>query len=268
MYTVKQLADIAQVSVRTLHYYDQIDLLPPSSVGENGYRYYDDAALYRLQQILFYREMGLELLHIKDVLDRPDFNLVSALNAHREALQTKIERLEHLINTVDETIQDLTGESVMSKKRLFEAFSEEQQKDYEREVRLQYDPQFVNDSIKRWNSYSKAQQDAVMAEAGEIYTDLAAAMEAGTAAQSAEVQAIMARWHENLRNFYEPTLEILRGLGETYNTDPRFIANFQQVHPELPGYLYEAVAYYVDELETAEIARMLAEDDAARRIGD
>ena len=74
LYTVKQLCDLAGVTPRTLHYYDQIDLLQPSDVGENGYRYYDDAALLRLQQILFYRELDLGLLQIKDVLDAPDFD--------------------------------------------------------------------------------------------------------------------------------------------------------------------------------------------------
>ncbi len=93
MYTVKQLCDLAGVTPRTLHYYDQIDLLKPSDVGENGYRYYDDAALLRLQQILFYRELDLGLLQIKDVLDAPGFDLVdvaakppgSAANADRPA---------------------------------------------------------------------------------------------------------------------------------------------------------------------------------------
>ena len=83
MYTVKQLSELAQVSVRTLHYYDEIGLLIPSQVGANGYRYYDDAAVLRLQQILFYREIGMELMQIKDVLDSPGFDLVTALKSHR-----------------------------------------------------------------------------------------------------------------------------------------------------------------------------------------
>ncbi len=86
MYTVKQLSDLAGISVRTLHYYDEIGLLRPSKVGENGYRYYDDAALLRLQQILLYREMGLELAQIKPILDSPDFDLLDALRTHRRAL--------------------------------------------------------------------------------------------------------------------------------------------------------------------------------------
>ena len=265
MYTVKQLSDLAGVSVRTLHYYDEIDLLRPTQVGANGYRYYDDAALLRLQQILFYREIGLELMQIKDVLDSPDFDLLTALRSHRGALEEKINRLESLIDTVNMTIMHLSGEVDMSRKQLFEGFSEEKQKHYEREARLQWGPDRVNESIRRWNSYSKEQQQAIQAGGGQIYTEIAESLEAGKPAQSAEVQALLARWHDHIRYFYEPTLEILRGLAEGYRTHPDFIAFFQQIHPGLPDYLAEGIAQYVDDLETAEIERMLAED-AANRI--
>lgn len=262
MYTVKQLAVLAGVTVRTLHYYDEIGLLQPANIGINGYRYYDDAAMLRLQQVLLYREFGMELMQIKDILDNPNFDLVTALRAHREVLQERIMRTENLIHTVDETIRHLEGEKPMSGKQLFEAFSEETQKQYEREARLQYDPQIVNESIQRWNSYSKAEQERIFAEAGQIYSDMTSALEAGKAPQSAEVQAILERWHKNIFHFYEPTLEILRGLGDGYNSDPAFIANFQKLHPDLPAYLQQGITQYVDDLETAELERMLAEDEA------
>lgn len=264
MYTVKQLSDLATVSVRTLHYYDEIGLLNPSKVGENGYRYYDDSALLRLQQILFYREIGLELTHIKEILDSPEFDLVAALRSHRSVLNQKITRLQNLINTIDNTIMHLTGDTDMSKKQLFRAFTDEEQKQYEREARLQYGPDTVNESIKRWNSYAKAQQEAILEEAGEVYNDIVESIQAGKSPLSEEVQVILRRWHANLYHFYEPNLEILRGLGEVYNTHPDFIANFQKLHADLPAFLQEAITQYVDDLETAEIERMLAEDDELR----
>jgi MerR family transcriptional regulator, thiopeptide resistance regulator len=267
VYTVKQLSDLAGVSIRTLHHYDDIGLLHPSKVGANNYRYYDDAALLRLQQILFYREIGLELMQIKEILDSPDFDLVTALRSHRNVLHEKINRLQNLVSTVDNTIKHLGGKIDMSKKRLFEAFSDEQQKQYEREARLQWGPDSVNQSIKRWNSYTKEEQQRIMAEAGEVYNDLTDALEAGKSAQSEEVQAIFERWHKNLYNFYEPTLEILRGLGEGYSTDPGFIATFQKFHPDLPEYLREGITQYVDDLEYAEIARMLEADEAQKSKG-
>src|SRR5688572_5880028 len=137
-YTVKQLSDLAGVSVRTLHYYDEIGLLKPTSVAANGYRYYGDEALFRLQQILFYREMDLELLQIKALMDDPGFDLVAALQAHRQALEAKIERLRTLMTTLDGTILHLVGEVNMSKKKIFKGFSEEKQKQYEQEAIKQY----------------------------------------------------------------------------------------------------------------------------------
>lgn len=267
MYTVKQLSDLAGISVRTLHYYDELGLLKPSQVRANGYRYYDEAALLRLQQILFYREIGLELTLIKEILDRPDFDLLAALQSHRSVLQEKIKRLEKLVSTVDSTIMYLAGEVAMNKKRLFEAFSDEKQKEYERSVRLQYGPETVNESIRRWNGYTKAEKEKIGEEGNQIYGDFLTAIEAGASAQSAEVQAIVQRWHSHIQYFYEPTLEILRGLGELYTSHPDFIATFQKIHPQLPDYLQAAIAVYIDELEYAEIKRLLAEDEGKGGTG-
>lgn len=250
MYTVKELAELAGVSVRTLHYYDQIDLLKPSVVGENSYRYYDEAALLRLQQILFYREMDLGLLQIKEIIDDPSFDLVASLRTHRQTLQDKIARLQHLINTVDATIMHLVGEIDMGKKRLFEGFSEEKQKQYEKEINdnpKQYDPKIVKESQRRWGSYTDEDKKKIGEHGEAFYHDLLAVMDKGP--NSPEVQALMPRWHDWLRYFYEPTTEILRGLGDLYNTHPDFIANFQKIHPELPQFLQQAINVYVDMLE-------------------
>lgn len=267
MYSVKQLSGVAGVSVRTLHYYDEIGLLKPTMVGANSYRRYDEAALLRLQQILFYREIGLELAQIKDILDSPNFDLLVALRSHRTALQDRIERLQNLINTVDSTIMHLAGEINMAKKQLFEAFSDEKQKDYERLARLQYGPDVVNQSVKRWNSYSADKQQAIKEEGSQVYLDLVRTMRAGLTAQDAEVQSILDRWQAHLHYFYEPTLDVLYGLGELYNTSPDFIANFQQIDPGLPAYLQAVITEYVDILETAEIERLIAEDEAAEATG-
>ena len=150
----------------------------------------------------------------------------------------------------------------MSKKKLFTGFSEEKQKQYEREARLQYGPDKVNESIQRWNNYTKIEKELIMEEGSQIYIEIAEAIDAGIAPESDEVQAILVRWHDHIRNFYKPTLEILRGLGDLYNTSPEFMANFQQMHEELPAYLQASIAQYVDDLETAEIERLLAEDEA------
>jgi len=154
----------------------------------------------------------------------------------------------------------------MSKKRQNNAaYDEKKQSEYERVARLQYGPDIVNESVKRWNAYSKTQQESILSEAGQIYTDLVKALEAGVPVQDSEVQENLRRWHENLQRFYEPTLEILRGLGELYKTEPGFIVYFKKLHPALPQYLAEGIAQYVDDLETAEIEQLLAEDEIASR---
>ena len=155
MYTVKQLSNLAGISARTLHYYDEIGLLKPSSVGENGYRYYGDEAVLRLQQILFYRELGFSLNEIKKVVGNPDFNVMKALQTHKLALGQRVERLNRLISTVDNTINHFKGKKEMSKKQLFAAFSEEEEKKYFTEAEQIYDPTIVKASQKKWNGYSR-----------------------------------------------------------------------------------------------------------------
>jgi hypothetical protein len=149
----------------------------------------------------------------------------------------------------------------MSKKPFSEPFSEKKQKQYERSARLQYGPETVNESIKRWNSYSKAEQERIMQESGQVYEEIAAAIDAGLAPESDDVQALLIRWEESIRYFYEPTLDTLRGLGDLYNTNPDFMANFQKIHADLPAYLQAAITHYVDDLEDVELARLIAEDD-------
>ena len=104
MFTVKQLSRLAGITPRTLHYYDEIGLLKPSQVGDNGYRYYGEESLLRLQQILLYRELDLPLESIKKIMGRRDFDVLSALESHKEELSRRIAQMERLIETVDDTI--------------------------------------------------------------------------------------------------------------------------------------------------------------------
>lgn len=254
MYTVKELADMAGVSVRTLHYYDEIELLTPTRVGDNGYRYYGQEAVLRLQQVLFFREMDLELAQIKKILDEPDFSLVGTLQAHRHRLRQKVKRLQTLTRTVDATILHLMGDVDMSEKRMFEGFSEETQAEYEKEAVEQWG-EGAAQSIRLWNSYSEERKRDIMLEGNNIYQAIAANMDKG--ADSPEIQALLVRWHEHLRNFYEPSIETLGGLGEMYHDHPDFNATFTRIDPDLPGFLKEAIAHYVDVLETRWLEREL-----------
>lgn len=247
VYTVKQISDLAGVSIRTLHYYDEIGLLKPSWVGENGYRYYDDEALFRLQQILFFRELDLSLNEITEIVDMPEFDLLAALQAHRGGLKAKMRRLQRLIHTIDSTILHLTGEAEMSKKKLFEGFTEEEEKRYAQEARERWGSESVDVSYKLWNSYTPQQKEQIKAEGQAIYQSLASLIEQDPA--SPEVQQLIERWHHHLRAFYEPSVERLRGLGQLYNDHPDFARFFRELHPNLPEFMREAINIYCEKLD-------------------
>ena len=122
-YTVKKVAAMSGVSVRTLHFYDETGLLKPAHLGANGYRFYEEPQLLTLQQILFYRELGFELKQIKQILGRADFEKVAALQSHRKVLQKNLTRTRQLIETIDKTIQHLKGTKKMKSKEMFAGFS-------------------------------------------------------------------------------------------------------------------------------------------------
>src|SRR5438094_2941070 len=122
-YTVKQVAAMSGVSVRTLHFYDETGLLKPAYCGANGYRFYEEPQLLTLQQILFYRELGFELKQIKRILGRADFEIVAALQSHRKVLQKNLTRTRRLIETIDKTIKHLKGTKKMKSEEMFAGFS-------------------------------------------------------------------------------------------------------------------------------------------------
>jgi len=243
MYTVKQLSTLAGVSLRTLHYYDQIGLLKPAGIAANGYRQYDDVALLRLQQILFYRELDFSLKEIRSLLDAPDFDQIKALESHWDALWARMARTENLISTVEDTIKHLKGEKEMSKKALFKAFSDEEQSTYAKEAEKKYDPVTVRASNRKWKGYSAEKKQAIMDEGNQVYTDMIAAMPKG--ADSPEVKTIVGRWRKHMDYFWTPNLDQLLGLATMYGESPDFKANFDKMHPDLADFFREAVTVYV-----------------------
>jgi MerR family transcriptional regulator, thiopeptide resistance regulator len=247
-FSVKQLAKMAGVSARTLHYYDEIGLLRPERQPGNGYRIYGQAALLRLQQILFLRELGLSLEDIQTALDQPDFDLLQALKQHRQALQERQAHLSRLVQTVDRTILYLKGSIDMDSQELFRGFTEEEEQRYTEEARQQWgNTEAFRQSQKRWSSYSKEKRQQIMEEGNQIYRDILAAMPLGPS--SPQVQAGVARWHQHLRYFYEPSIEMLLGLADLYNDSPDFAANFARIHPQLAEFMRQAVKIYCQGLK-------------------
>ena len=244
MFTVKQLSKLAGVTPRTLHHYDEIGLLKPSRVGDNGYRYYGEDAVLRLQQILYYRELGIPLEDIKKIMGRRDFDILGALHSHKDALKKQVTRLNNLIRTVDNTIDYLKGNKEMSNKQLFEAFSDEQQAEYEKEIMEKYDPATVKAASKKWKEYTAEDKKRMGEEADALYRDLLLAIPKGAA--SAEAQSCVERWRRFIEYFWIPNDEQLAGLADLYNEDPRFKANFDKIDIRLAGFLREAIDIYVE----------------------
>lgn len=245
MFTVKQLSKLAGFTPRTLHYYDEIGLLRPSRVGDNGYRYYDGESLLRLQQILLYRELDMPLEHIKQIMGRRDFDVLSALESHKAELHKRISRMSVLINTVDQTISHLKGKKEMSKQQFFEGFSDAQQAEYEKEALQIYDPAIVKASSKKWKNYTAAEKERIQIEGNAFYQGFLDAMPSGPSSPAA--QASVDRWRTHMDYFWTPNDTQLLGLVDGYNNDPRFKANFDKIDPRLAEFIRAAVQFYISQ---------------------
>lgn len=238
-YTVKQLARLAGVSIRTLHHYDQIRLLRPKTRTAGGYRVYGEAELLRLQQILFYRELGVPLEEIRDILDDPAFDPVAALHAHRERLQARVETLTRLLETVDATIARYKGEHEMDDHELYAGFPKETAERYRREAQQLYGER-VAESERRLKRLGKEKLAEIRQEGEEVARLLAEVMDQPV--ESDEVQALVARHHRWIENFYPAPAELYEGLGKLYVSNPEFRAYYDRHREGLAAFLCEAIA--------------------------
>ncbi len=244
-YAVQQLARMAGVSVRTLHHYDHIGLLKPSARTAAGYRQYGEADLLRLQQILFFRELDFPLADIQAILDDANFDRVQALHDHQQMLQAEADRLGQLLKTIEKTISRLTEVNMtMTDEELYEGFTPEQIERYTREANKRYDPQIVAESNHRVRNMSKAQWQAVKAEGGAVAQQLADLMDRQPS--DTAVQAAIARHYAWVDNFWHPTAESYRGLGQGYAEHPEFRAFYEKYRPGLADFMCAAMAYYAD----------------------
>jgi DNA-binding transcriptional MerR regulator len=242
-YTVKQVARMAGVSVRTLHHYDQIGLLRPSSRTAAGYRLYGESDLLRLQQVLFFRELDFPLEEIRRILDHPAFDQVKALEDHRRMLQERARRLARLMTTIDRTIRRLQEENEMlTDAELYEGFSEEQIERYRRETQERYDPKLVEESHRRVSKMSKAQWKAIREEGDAVTRRMAELME--HAPGDEEVQQTIARHHAWIEQFYPASAEVYRGLGQLYVEHPEFRAFYDGYRTGLAAFMQAAMDCY------------------------
>lgn len=244
-YTVRQLADMADITVRTLHHYDALGLLRPAARSAAGYRLYGEADLLRLQQILFFRELGFSLEQIRTIVEDPHFDQVRALEDHRRMLQAQVTRLERLLTTVERTITHLTeGNMGMTDAELYEGFSQEQIERYKREAREKYGEKIVEESEQRVKGMSKDHWQAINTEGDAATQAIAELAGQGCEPGNPEVQRNIARHYAWIDHFWHPTPESYAGLGRTYAEDPEFRAFYDKYRTDFADFMAAAMAYY------------------------
>jgi DNA-binding transcriptional MerR regulator len=248
-YTVRDVARLSGVSVRTLHFYDEIGLLKPAFVGDNGYRYYEQGELLRLQQILFYRELGMPLNDIQAIITRPDFDQLAALHRHREQLTAQMGRMHALIDTLDRTIDHLQGERDVTADELYQGFAPARQADYEREIVERYGEsaqRHIDESKQQMKGWTKADYAAVKQEIDRLHEAFTAAIAAGRPSDSPDVQALVHQHYQWVSRFWTPDRDAYIGLGQMYTDHPDFRKMYDSHHPQLAAYLAEAMRLYAE----------------------
>ena len=229
MYQVKELADLAGVSARTLRYYDSIGLLKPACVNEAGYRLYGEREVDLLQQILFYRERGMDLKEIRDILYTENFDILGALREHLRELETQKAHTEALIGLVRRSITAMKGEEAMTDAEKFQAFKEHvverQEKMYGAEAREKYGDSQVDAARQKVLDMTPETYERFENLGKEIRLRLAEAVTAGVSPESPEAERIVMLHKEWLGMTWKTyTEEAHRAMADLYMADERFAA--------------------------------------------
>lgn len=247
MRTVRQVAKAAGVSVRTLHHYDAIGLLKPGHVGTNGYRYYGREELLRLQQILFYRELGLPLAGIGAILDDPAFDPLSALRGHRAALGDRIAHYRTLIRTIDRTIISLENDEDMDTNDYYAGIAPETRDRWQREAEAYWGKDAVAAAQAKARALSKEQVAAIQREMEAIKTDFIGLFRQGADPGCEAVQAVTDRHYRWVSHSWSPDAAAFKGLGHYYVENPEFRGTYDDDKLSgCPEFIAEAMAIYAD----------------------
>ena len=235
---IKEFAEITGVSVRTLHYYDEIGLLVPACVDRvTGYRYYNENSLLRMQEILFYRELDFSLKSIGEILSSPNYDKNKALNEQKNLLTLKKERLERLISAVDDAMK---GENVMS------AFDNSEFEKYKAEAKERWGKtDAYKEHAEKTQHYSKEKWNQLAEGMNDILAEFAVCMKKGEDPASAEAQNLVEMLKNHIsENYYLCTNEILAGLGQMYVADERFQNNIDKHADGTAEFICEAIEVY------------------------
>ena len=248
MYKINEVSKLTGVSIRMLHHYDKIKLLEPSKRTDSNYRMYNDDDIARLYQILLFKELEFPLQEIKQILDDKDFNREEVLKAQRNPIFEKKQRLERILESIDDTIESLGG-NVMSKDN-FKAFGYEEVKKHQEKYKEETEKRYgksdaYRESQGKTSKYSKNDWENIMQEAGAIYEELYKLMDKDPSDE--KVQELIQKWRNHITtNFYNCTIEIFRGLALMYVGDERFTKNIDKYGEGLAKFMSDAMNIYCD----------------------
>lgn len=249
-YTVHKLCQIAGISERTLRYYDQIGLLKPSKINSSGYRIYTSKEVDLLQQILFYRELGVELSNIKEIITNPKFDSTMSLKQHLTKLEKNKENLEILIENVKKTILSKERGVSMSDSEKFEGFKnkmlEENEEKYGTEIREKYGKDEVEKSNQKFKNMTKEQYDEVQKLSLEVNETLKQAFDQGD--PKSELAQKACRLHKEWLTYFwsSYTKEAHKGVAQMYVEDERFKKYYDSIAVGCAEFLRDAINYYVE----------------------
>ena len=235
---IKEFAEFTGVSVRTLHYYDEIGLLYPAFVDPTtGYRFYDENSLLRMQEILFYRELDFSLKSIGEILSSPNYDKSKALKEQKQLLILKKERLERLISAIDGAVK---GEDVMK------AFDNNEFEKHKAEVKEKWGKtEAYKEHSEKTKNYSKGKWNDLAQEMDQIMAEFALCMKNGETPESVEAQNLVKMLQNHItQNYYNCTNQILAGLGEMYVADERFRNNIDKHGDGTAVFVCEAIHIY------------------------
>ncbi|MEU7826452.1 MerR family transcriptional regulator [Catellatospora sp. NPDC049111] len=242
-YTVGKVAELAGVTVRTLHHYDEIGLLSPSERSATGYRRYVDADLERLQQILYYRELQFSLEEIAAILDDPQSDATAHLRRQHELLTGRIKRMQEMVTAIEFAMEASKVGINLTPEERFEVFGDFNPDDYTEEVEQRWGgTDAYKESSRRTARYTKDDWLRNKQENEDWGRRFTALMDSGAPAEGPEAMDL-AEEHRQLisRWFYECSYEIHTGLADMYLADDRFTATYEAIKPGMTQYLHDAI---------------------------
>ena len=248
MYTVKNLAKFSGISVRTLHFYDEIGLLKPAFYGDNKYRYYKQEQLLILQQILFFREFGFPLDEIKKIIGSNDFDKVEALKTHKYTLEHDLNRIKKLIKTINTTIDYLRGNVKIEAAEFFKGFDPEKKAEYENYlVKSGKVAQTDLDSIWiKFQNLKDSDKTKFKLEGEMLNKDLTTAMEKSFKPTSPEVQILVKRHYDWIKNFWSPNKDAYISIAMMYCEHDDFKRFFDTYHAGLADFFSKAMKIFAE----------------------